>query len=137
MNRRKLLPTLDVAATGTSAAFGSGAFTSVSADRTVTVSVAGDEQAYPRLEPTSGPNGDYARTENGQLAVHLNRENDDASKDSIGGASATTVASPQRTTLTHAARMEAAYRRMGTDLCEAYRNIRSQTTCSTDSSAST
>lgn len=137
MSRRKFPPTPGVTVTGTSAAVGSGAFTSVSADRTVTVSVAGDEQAYLGLEPASGPNEDYARTDNGLLAVHLDRVNDDASKDGIGGASATTVASPQRTTLIHAARMEAAYRRMGTDLCEAYRNIRSQTTYSTDSSAST
>ena len=78
MNRRKFPPTPGVTVTGTSVAAGSGAFTSVSADRTVTVSAAGDEQAYLALEPASGPNGDYARTENGQLAVHLDRVNDDA-----------------------------------------------------------
>lgn len=78
MNRRKFLATLDTAAAGTSAVVSTGAFTSVSADRGVEVDVAGDKQAYVGLEPASGPSGDYARTEGGQLAVRLGKVNDDA-----------------------------------------------------------
>ena len=50
----------------------------MSAERAIAINVAGDAQAYLELEPASGPNGDYARTENGQLAFHLDRLNDDA-----------------------------------------------------------
>lgn len=51
MNRRKFLTTLGVAAAGTSAAVGTGAFTSVSADRSVNVQVANDSNAFLGLVP--------------------------------------------------------------------------------------
>ena len=65
MNRRTFLATLGTVAAGTSVAVGTGAFTSVSADRTVTVSMARDEHAYLGLEPASGPNEDYAERTTG------------------------------------------------------------------------
>jgi hypothetical protein len=62
MNRRKFLATLGTAAAGTSAAVGTGAFTGVSADRSVSVEVADDADALLTMEPSSGPNGEYAET---------------------------------------------------------------------------
>ena len=50
-NRRRFLATLGAAATGTSAAVGTGAFTSVSADRSVNVQVADDSNAFLGLVP--------------------------------------------------------------------------------------
>ena len=50
----------------------SGAFTTVSAERTATVNVAGDESALLALEPAAGPNGgEYARIESGELELNL------------------------------------------------------------------
>ncbi|MFA1610208.1 hypothetical protein [Halobellus rubicundus] len=48
-----------------------GAFTTVSAERTAQVSVAGDSSALLALNPTSGPNGDgaYAAEENGLFQI--------------------------------------------------------------------
>jgi len=78
MNRRKFIATIGTAVAGTSTAVGTGAFTSVSADRSVSVNVAGDEQALLQLEPVSGPNGDYADINNGQLSIDLSEVNADA-----------------------------------------------------------
>ena len=50
----------------------SGAFTTVSAERTASVNVAGDANALLALDPTSGPNGQtYADVSNGQLELDL------------------------------------------------------------------
>ena len=48
-------------AAGGAAAMGTGAFTSVEANRSVTVNTAGDASAYLAMKPDSGPNGDYAQ----------------------------------------------------------------------------
>lgn len=66
MNRRKFLAGVGAAAVGGAAATGTGAFTSVEADRTVSVAVA-DEQnsSYLVLEslaPASSENGDFSST---------------------------------------------------------------------------
>ena len=53
----------------------SGAFTSVAADRTVTVNTAGDSSALLGLAPNSSGNGDYASTENGELTIDLSESN--------------------------------------------------------------
>jgi hypothetical protein len=83
MNRRRLLATLGMAAAGTSAAVGTGAFTSVSADRSVSVHVGEDADALLAMEPSLGPNGEYAVVENGQIAIRL-----DASNESLAGGGA-------------------------------------------------
>jgi hypothetical protein len=50
----------------------SGAFTTVSAERTASVNVAGDESALLALEPADTSNGEaYARTSSGQLEINL------------------------------------------------------------------
>jgi hypothetical protein len=51
MNRRKFIAALGAATAGTSAAAGTGAFTSVSADRSVSVQVANDSSAFLGLVP--------------------------------------------------------------------------------------
>lgn len=80
MNRRRLLATLGMATAGTSAVVGTGAFTSVSATRGVNVQVAEDADALLAIEPSPGPNGEYAIVENGQIAIRL-----DASNESLAG----------------------------------------------------
>ncbi|GAA0524306.1 Concanavalin A-like lectin/glucanases superfamily protein [Halorubrum aquaticum] len=61
MKRRKLLFSIGTVA-GTGGIVGTGAFTSVSADRDVTVAVADDASGYLGLAPSGGPNGTFATT---------------------------------------------------------------------------
>lgn len=51
MNRRKFITRVGAVTAGGSAIVGSGAFTSVQADRQVSVDVADDDRAFLRLEP--------------------------------------------------------------------------------------
>lgn len=54
----------------------SGAFTTVSAERTATVTTAGDASALLQLEPADTNNGDlYASTPSGQLEISLENVN--------------------------------------------------------------
>ncbi|RLM49674.1 DUF1102 domain-containing protein [Halorubrum sp. Atlit-28R] len=77
MNRRKFIAALGAAATGTSAAVGTGAFTSVSADRGVSVSVADDSDALLAFETAnSGPNSQYTETTGGTLSIDISGSND-------------------------------------------------------------
>jgi hypothetical protein len=69
MKRRKFILGLGASAVGASALFGSGAFTSVEAERSVNVNVAGDANAYLGLEPIDGPNGAYAEITDGTLEI--------------------------------------------------------------------
>jgi hypothetical protein len=71
MRRRRLLALLGTAAAGGAAATGTGAFTSVEADRAVRVSVADDDAALLGLAPSPGPNGEYATADDGTLALSL------------------------------------------------------------------
>ena len=77
-NRRKFLAGLGALASGSAAAIGTGAFTSVSADRSVDVNVAGDAAAYLRLEGTGGNNSEYVTDDGngGQLEIDLTDTND-------------------------------------------------------------
>jgi len=61
MQRRKFVIGLGSLAAGGAAATGTGAFTSVEAERTVKVGVADDADALLALKPDEGPNGDYAQ----------------------------------------------------------------------------
>ncbi|WP_272045078.1 hypothetical protein [Halorubrum ezzemoulense] len=60
MNRRNVLLGLGTAAAGSGAVFGSGAFTQVEADRSITVGVSGDSSAQVQLEAknVTGVNND-------------------------------------------------------------------------------
>jgi hypothetical protein len=62
MNRRQLLTAMGVLSAGGAAVTGTGAFTSVAADRDVTVRVADDESALLAMQASPGPNGAYATT---------------------------------------------------------------------------
>ena len=78
-NRRKFLAGLGALASGSAAAVGTGAFTSVSADRTVSVDVADDSDALLAIEPQATPNGsEYASTSDGTIEL-------DFSETSVGG----------------------------------------------------
>ena len=54
---------------------GSGAFSSVTAERTVSVNVAGDADALLGLSVHDGPNGAYAQTSNGQIEILVDGTN--------------------------------------------------------------
>ncbi len=72
MRRRKYLLGLGSLAAGGAAAMGTGAFTSVEADRTVNVKVAGDAEAYLGLQQTSNPNSqDYIHKDSGEITLAL------------------------------------------------------------------
>lgn len=82
MNRRQLLATLGTAA-GISTIFSTSAFTSVSADRSVSIRVASDADALLTLRPADGSNGEYAALNNGQLELQLNSKNSDVSGNGV------------------------------------------------------
>jgi hypothetical protein len=81
MDRRKFLTAMGSLAAGSAAALGTGAFTSVTAERDATVKVAGDGQAYIKLVPgndngtpsnPSGPNAAYADyNDDGELELNF------------------------------------------------------------------
>ena len=72
MRRRKLLAGLGGLAGASGAVAGSGAFSSVTANRDLTVNVAGDSEAFLKLTQSPGANGAYASdstANDGQLAL--------------------------------------------------------------------
>jgi hypothetical protein len=86
MNRRQLLAGLGAAAAGGGAALGTGAFTSVEAQRSVTVNVADEDQAYLGIDEVDGttyPNATFA-TQNTKNEISLdfndNTETNDGSE---------------------------------------------------------
>jgi hypothetical protein len=78
MERRKFLLGAGSAAVGASAVIGSGAFTSVEADRTVTVETADDSDAYLKMAVDGNANGGYADESGGTISVTLDELNRDA-----------------------------------------------------------
>jgi hypothetical protein len=84
-NRRKFLAGLGALASGSAAAVGTGAFTSVEADRGVTVDIADDANSYLSLTASDGPNADYVDESENTLEVAIDERlvsgsglNDDA-----------------------------------------------------------
>jgi len=74
MQRRKFLIGAGSLAAGSAAAVGTGAFTSVEADRNVNVSVAGDDSALLSIKPTDKPNGQaYADLSDGTVSIDLTK----------------------------------------------------------------
>lgn len=73
MERRKFLIGAGSLAAAGAAGLGTGAFTSVSAERTVTVNVTGDESAYLQMDQGTGsPNNQYAEfTDDSTITVNL------------------------------------------------------------------
>jgi hypothetical protein len=80
MKRRKMLAGLGSVAAGGAAVVGTGAFTSVTADRTVDVTVAGDASAYLGLEPVgASPNSDYVVVNGGEVSLDFSGDDGDSS----------------------------------------------------------
>ncbi|MFC7069037.1 hypothetical protein [Halobaculum lipolyticum] len=73
MRRRTILAAFGTAAAGTTATIGTGAFTSVDADRSLSIAVADDDAALLTLGPVpSSPNAAYVRSDDGEtLAVDI------------------------------------------------------------------
>jgi hypothetical protein len=91
MKRRKLLVGLGSLSAGGAAALGTSAFTSVSADRQVAVSVADDASALLRLAPVPGSgNESYVEVEDGELTIDISDSNDSVLGDGVN-AGATTI----------------------------------------------
>ena len=67
MERRKFVIGAGALATGSAAALGTGAFSSVEADRDFTVKVAEDANAYLGLEPGSGPTANEIVDDGGDI----------------------------------------------------------------------
>jgi len=70
-----MLAALGVLGGGAAFVTGSGAFTSVEADRDVAVEVANDANAFLALEAV-GPNAPYTETSNGTLGIDLTSDNE-------------------------------------------------------------
>lgn len=94
-NRRKFLAGLGALASGSAAAVGTGAFTSVQAERDITVEAVGDASAYVGIEPfpsdssevpegdgkysnTDG-NGEYASVSDGTVSLDFTSTNEASS----------------------------------------------------------
>ncbi|WP_436903002.1 hypothetical protein [Halovenus halobia] len=71
MERRKFLIGAGSLAAGGAAALGSGAFSSVRADRTVSVSTASDADALLAFDTTDAANKEYVETSGGQVNIQL------------------------------------------------------------------
>jgi hypothetical protein len=93
MKRRKLLAGVGSLAAAGAAGIGTGAFTSVSADRELTVDIADDANALLRLVPVPGSeNADYVEVEDGQLSADVSDGNDSLLGDGVNSGAVTTVA---------------------------------------------
>jgi hypothetical protein len=78
MDRRKFLATVGSLAAGGAAVTGTGAFTSVSANRDVSVEVADDTDALLSFTTAdAGPNSQYVKTDGGTLSIDISGSNDD------------------------------------------------------------
>jgi hypothetical protein len=91
MERRKFLIGAGSLAAGSAAAVGTGAFTSVSAQRNVTVQVEDDMDAFLQLDSTlkSSTNDVFASTENGRLVIDVS--NTDAGGEGVNENAVTTL----------------------------------------------
>lgn len=85
MNRRTFAVSLGTLVGG-GAALGTGAFSSLTADRDFDVVVSGDAGAYLGIQPHPGPNGAYAETTpRDTLAVDLTGDNSNIGSGIAGG----------------------------------------------------
>lgn len=76
MQRRNVLKLIGALGGGGAIATGTGAFTSVQAERNVSVQVAGDANALLRIAPSDGPNGAYATgSDDGALSLDFTESN--------------------------------------------------------------
>ncbi|SER20386.1 hypothetical protein [Natrinema salaciae] len=86
MERRKFVLSVGALAGGGGIAIGTGAFSSVRAERDVAVTVADDASAYLGIRPGDGPNGNYVdATGDDALAITLTEDNDNVGSGIAGG----------------------------------------------------
>jgi hypothetical protein len=80
MQRRKFIAGLGSLAAAGAAGIGTGAFTNVSATRTVNVSTTGDTGAYLQMDPSVGANSTYSGwdSDGDEVVVNLDSVNKDA-----------------------------------------------------------
>jgi len=77
MQRRKMLAALGSVAVGGATAVSTGAFTTVSANRSVSVEITGDSQALLGLDKNSaGSNNEYATISDGEVSIELDNGDD-------------------------------------------------------------
>lgn len=87
MERRKFIIGVGSLAAGSAAAMGTGAFTSVSADRDVAVTVSDDTDAYLGLQDSGTANDAYFTTSDGEHSVDFDQiDNDSSTSGDQGGA---------------------------------------------------
>lgn len=75
MKRRNLLIAMGALSSGAAVVTGTGAFTSVQADRDVTVSVADDANAYLAVDDTGNANSSYVTEDSGEFGLDLTGSN--------------------------------------------------------------
>lgn len=93
MKRRTILSAIGAATGAGGLALGTGAFSSVEAERTVSVNVASDANAYLGLQPHEGPNGEYAEiTDTGELEIDITGSNEDVGGSGLNVNGLTTIA---------------------------------------------
>ncbi|NIB98093.1 DUF1102 domain-containing protein [Halobacterium sp. R2-5] len=92
MQRRKFVAGIGSLAAAGAAGIGTGAFTSVEADRDFTVDVADDANAFLRMVAVPGSgNSDYVKVRDGQLSGDLSGGNDSLLGDGVNSGAVTTV----------------------------------------------
>ena len=92
MKRRNFILGAGTAAASGAAVLGSGAFSSVEADRDIAVEVASDADSFLRLAPCDGPNGDYVvGADDGTMALDLTGSNDQVDGDGVNAEAVTTI----------------------------------------------
>jgi hypothetical protein len=91
MNRRQILASIGALGGGSAIVTGTGAFTSVEANRDVSVQVADDSSALLRMAAAGEGNDEYVTTDGGQLGIDLTSDNPTNEGGAGVNADATTV----------------------------------------------
>lgn len=91
MKRRNVLAALGALSAGGAVVAGTGAFTSVSANRDVTVQVADDASAFLRIDDTGNASSEYVTENGGEFGIDLTSSNPTDAGGQGVNANATTV----------------------------------------------
>jgi len=91
MNRRQVLAAIGALGSGGAVVTGTGAFTSVEANRDVSVQVADDTNAFLRMAAAGEGNEEYITTDGGELGINLTGDNPTDAGGQGVNANATTV----------------------------------------------
>ena len=75
MQRRKFLATVGSLTAGTAAAMGTGAFSSVEAERSTYIEIAGDSNALLAFDSSNAANGEYVRETESGIEINISDEN--------------------------------------------------------------